>query len=108
MGRRSLRWAVAGTVLALSTPVIAAEQKPIDVRNLSCKDFLALPDDIRPVVVAWVHGYTRAGAVDWLLDPESVRAFLASVQRRCEKSPQGSFRYQVMETAKERKAAAGK
>jgi len=103
MTGRSIRWAVVGTMLALSAPV-RAEEKPIDVKNLSCEQFLAQPDDIRPMLVAWVHGYTRAGGESWVTNISSAREFVASVTRRCQENPVGSFRYQVMEVAKVVKA----
>jgi len=107
MTGRFLRWALLGTVLAVSAAV-AEEPKRIDVKNLSCKDWLALPDDVRPLVVAWVHGYTRAGGENWVFEAGSGREFIASVQAKCERHPEASFRYQVMQTAKERQAAKPK
>ena len=91
-------------LLLLSAPALAPDAKRVDVKNLSCEDFLAQPDDIRPMLVAWVHGYSHAGGENWVVDPATARAFVASVETRCKASPKGSFRYQVLETAKERQA----
>ena len=106
--RGALRWAVVGTLVALSAPRAAEEPKKVDVKNLSCEGFLAQPEDIRQMLVAWVHGYSHAGGENWMLDPAMARAFVASVQERCTKAPSASFRYQVLETAKERQAEAKK
>ena len=70
--------------------------------------WLDQPDDIRPMLVAWVHGYTHAGGENWLLDSGVAREFVGLVQRRCTDMPQGSFRYQILEVSKERQAAAKK
>ena len=101
------RWAVLGTLLALSAPK-ADEAKKVDIKNLSCEAFLALPDDVRPLVVAWTHGYTRAGGESWILDVASAREFVATVHARCKDMPQGSFRYQILEVSKQRQAEAKK
>jgi hypothetical protein len=110
MNARNLHWAVMGGLLVLSTPLSAAEpDHRVDVKNLSCKDFVALPDDIRPMLVAWVYGYSRAGGEsNWLLDSAKARSFVTSVQEACEKAPQASFRYKVLDAAKARQAEAKK
>lgn len=95
-------------LLLLSVPALAADTQQVDVKNLSCETFLAEPDDIRPMLVAWVHGYTHAGGENWVVDPATARAFVASVEDRCKASPKASFRYQVLETAKARQAALKK
>jgi hypothetical protein len=97
-----------GTLLALSAPHAEGEPKHVDVKNLSCESFLAQPDDMRPLLVAWCHGYTHAGGDNWILDPPAARAFVSSVEDLCKKSPKGSFRYQVLEAAKTRQAEAKK
>lgn len=91
-------------LLLLSAPALAQDAKRIDVKNLSCEAFLAQADDIRPMLVAWVHGYSHAGGGNWVVDPATARAFVASVETRCKASPKASFRYQVLETSKERQA----
>ncbi len=106
--RGALRWAVVGSLVALSAPRAAEEPKRIDIKNLSCEAFLAQPEDIRPMLVAWVHGYSHASGENWVLDPAMARTFVTSVQERCTKAPKASFRYQVLETAKERQAEAKK
>ena len=109
MKRRAvLGWAALGTLLTVSAPRAEDPPKRVDIKNLNCEDFLALPDDVRPVVVAWVHGYTRAGGENWVFQEGEGKAFIASVQDKCTKAPKASFRYQGLETAKERQAAAKK
>ena len=100
-----LRWATLAGVLAFAPARAEDQPKKVDIRNLSCQDFMALPDEVRPVVVAWVHGYTRAGGENWVYQVGDGKAFVASVQDKCTKAPNASFRYQVLATAKERQAA---
>ena len=106
--RGVLRGAVVGCLLTVGTARAEDQPKKVDIKNLSCESFLALPDDVRPVVVAWVHGYTRAGGETWVFQAGEGKAFIGSVEDKCKKAPKASFRYQVMETAKERQAAAKK
>lgn len=106
--RAVLRWAVLGSLLVVSAPRAEDQPKKLDIKNLNCADFLALPDDVRPAVVAWVHGYTRAGGENWVFQAGEGKAFIGSVEDKCKASPKASFRYQVLETAKERQAAAKK
>lgn len=104
--RQVLRWAVVGCLVTFASARAEDQPKKLDIRNLSCEDFLALPDDVRPMVVAWTHGFTRAGGENWVFQAGDGKAFVASVQDKCTKSPKASFRYQVLQTAKERQAAA--
>ena len=104
--RQVLRWAVVGCLVTFASARAEDQPKKLDIKNLSCEDFLALPDDVRPMVVAWTHGFTRAGGENWVFQAGDGKAFVASVQDKCTKSPKASFRYQVLQTAKERQAAA--
>jgi len=80
------------------------QPKKVDIRNMNCEEFLALPDDVRPMVVAWVHGYTRAGGGNWVFQAGEGKAFVAAVEEKCTKAPKASFRWQVTQTARERQA----
>ena len=105
------RWWVAVALLALPLAARAeeAKAKPIDVKQISCKDFRALPADVQPMVAAWVHGYTHLGSSNvWLLDQERAKAFLSDLDAACDATPGASFRYKLLEVAKARKAAAAK
>jgi hypothetical protein len=98
---------VLGSLLAFSA--LRAEDQPkqqvVDIRNLSCEAFLAQPDEVRPMIVAWVHGFTRAGGGNWVFEVGAGKSFVASVEEKCTKAPKASFRLQVTETARERQAA---
>ena len=110
--RGVLRWAVMGCLLAMATARAEDQPKKVDIRNMTCEDFLALPGDVRPMVVAWTHGFTRAGGGNWVFEAGQGKAFIALVEDKCTKAPKASFRWQVTQTARERqaerKAAAAK
>jgi hypothetical protein len=60
-----------------------------------CKDFLALPADLRGMVVAWTAGrYHKKDR--WVLDEDTARKVVAGVVEACEKTPEGLFRYKVV------------
>jgi hypothetical protein len=103
--REALRWAALGCLLALSAPRAEDQPKKVDIKNMNCETYLAQPEEVRPAIVAWVHGYTRAGGENWVYEVGAGKAFVASVEEKCTKAPKASFRYQVLETAKERQAA---
>ena len=104
MRRDAFGLSVVVAFLAADTKPV--DSKPVDIKNLSCETFLAEPDDVRPMLVAWVHGYTHAGGGNWVVDAATARAFVTSVEDKCKAAPKASFRYQVLETAKQRQAAA--
>ena len=104
--RGVLRLAVVGCLVTFASARAEDQPKKIDIRNMSCEDFLGLPDDVRPMVVAWVHGYTRAGGENWVFQAGQGKAFIALVEDKCTKAPKSSFRWQVTQTAREAQAAA--
>jgi hypothetical protein len=109
--RNGRRWWLAVALLALPLAARAdeAKAKPVDVKRMNCKDFRALPDDIRPIVAAWVHGYSRQTSSEaWFLDQTKVKSFLTELDAACDAAPAASFSYKVLELAKARKAAAAK
>jgi|SRR5215471_8827578 len=73
--------------------------KPISIKNLSCGQYLKLPDDIRPMVAAWVHGfyYRQSGNDAWVLDPDRARSVLGALNDACKDAPGASFRYKFGE-----------
>ena len=66
-----------------------------DVAHGLCKQFLDLPTDLRGMVVAWTTG--RYHKLDsWVLEEATARRVVDGVQRECEKTPDGLFRYKVV------------
>ena len=101
-----VRWAVLAGVLAFASARAEDQPKKVNIQHLSCEEFMALGDDVRPMVVAWTHGFTRAGGENWIFQAGEGKAFVASVEDKCKAAPKASFRYQVTLTARERQAAA--
>jgi hypothetical protein len=104
-----MKFAPALVFLTLIAGRAAAEEgapKPahakISVKNLSCGDYLGLPDDIRPVIAGWVHGfYYRESWKDaWELDPERARSILSALNDACKDTPLASFRYKLTDVVK--------
>jgi hypothetical protein len=66
-----------------------------DVAHGLCKDFLALPPDLRGLVVAWTAG--RYHKLDrWVMDEPTARKVITGVQQACESAPDALFRYKVV------------
>jgi len=82
----------------------AAPRAParFNVSHGLCKQFLDLPTDLRGMVVAWTAG--RYHALDrWVLEEETARRVVAGVERECERTPEGLFRYKVVGEVKKLK-----
>jgi len=86
----------------------SAQAKPISIKNLSCGQYLKLPDDIRPMVAAWVHGfyYRQSGNDAWVLDPDRARSVLGALNDACKDAPGASFRYKFGEVLQKISAKA--
>ena len=89
----------ASTAYRTNNPQAAAPAKReparFSVKDGSCKQFLALPADLRGLVVAWAAGrYHRLDR--WVLDEDTARKVIAGVEQECEKTPDASFRYKVV------------
>jgi hypothetical protein len=67
------------------------------ITYLSCERFLELPEDVRPLLIAWVagQGYQRGTFDAWIMDVEKARRVMAAVDEECFKSPKASFPYKV-------------
>jgi hypothetical protein len=67
------------------------------ITYLSCERFLELPEDVRPLLIAWVagQGYQRGTFDAWIMNVEKARRVMAAVDEECFKSPKASFPYKV-------------
>ena len=94
---------VAATVVPVSTsgetaPAQTGAKSPrVSVKNLTCEQDAALPDDIRPLVAGWVRGfYYRESWKDaWMLDVDWARRAFAALNDACKQTPEASFRYKL-------------
>lgn len=80
-----------------------AQPARVSVKNLTCEQYEALPDDIRPLVAGWVHGfYYRERWKDaWMLDVERARRTVAALNDACKQTPSASFRYKFAQVIKQ-------
>ncbi|MBI5068947.1 MAG: hypothetical protein HZB56_11975 [Deltaproteobacteria bacterium] len=79
----------------------------VDLHNLSCEQYMALDDTLRPPVVWYIAGdYKAAGPLGRSFDPELVGNTGAHVWTECKNHPQANLRYVVMGYFKSSKARA--
>ncbi|HYV65336.1 MAG TPA: HdeA/HdeB family chaperone [Myxococcales bacterium] len=79
------------------------ESARVSVKNLTCEQYAALPDDIRPLVAGWVRGfYYRESWKDaWIFDVEQARKAVAALNEACKQTPEASFRYKLNQVVKQ-------
>jgi HdeA/HdeB family len=100
---------VAVAVIPFSTtgetaPAQTGEKsKRVSVKNLTCEQYAALPEDIRPLVAGWVRGfYYRESWKDaWIFDVDQARIAVAALNEACKKTPEASFRYKLNQVVKQ-------
>jgi acid stress chaperone HdeA len=88
--RKSVSVFVLGCIMGgvvLSAPVFAEPNKTVKPETMTCEEFLALGEEVRPQVVYWIDGYAQSGE-----KVESVRldAFarpITMVVDECKKTP---------------------
>lgn len=113
---RSLRIPLAAT-LAAAIPALALAQDAaaphvqgrrfVDLHDLSCEQYMALDDTLRPAVVWYIAGdYKAAGPRARSFDPDLVGHSGAHVWGECKAHPQAALRYVVVGYFKEAKARA--
>ncbi len=83
------------TCLIVSTPSLAADKsttastKPA---KMSCEDFIALDDVVKPKVVYWAAGVNRKGKPeDAVVDIEKTDRLVPVLIEECTKTPKQSF-----------------
>lgn len=82
---------VSGVLLSTSmmTPVMAAAQKPV---KMSCEEFVALDDVVKPKVVYWAEGFNSKGKpVDQVMDVERTDKLIPVLITECRETPKQTF-----------------
>jgi hypothetical protein len=82
---------ISGVVLAvtMATPVLAATHTPA---KMTCGEFLALDDVVRPKVVFWAEGFNNRGKpVDAIVDVEATDRLVPVLVEACKENPKLSF-----------------
>jgi len=79
---------IAGSVM-LGIPVSAeqTEEKTVKPETMTCEEFLALGEEVRPQAVYWIEGYSKSGAK---VEAMRINAFsrpITTVVAECEKTP---------------------
>jgi NAD-dependent SIR2 family protein deacetylase len=88
-----------GGVLLTTTmisPVMAAKHKPAE---MSCEQFMALDDVIKPKVVYWNEGFMYKGKqVDPIVDIEETDQLIPVLITECQKNPKASLKEKIQES----------
>ncbi len=88
--------AVLGGVLlsaTMTSPVLAATHKPA---RMTCEEFVALDDVVKPKVVYWAEGFNHKGkAVDAAVDIDATDKLVPVLVTECQKTPRASFWHEV-------------
>ena len=73
----------------MPTPVFAGTQKPA---NMTCEEFLALDDVVKPKVVYWAEGYnTKGEAIDAVVDVDQTEKLIPVLVAECKETPKASL-----------------
>ena len=78
---------VGGVVL--SAPVLAQQNtdKTVKPETMTCEEFLALGEDVRPHAVYWIEGYTKSGEKVEAVRIDAFSRPITAVVKECEKTP---------------------
>ena len=82
---------LSGVLLAttMATPVFAAPHKPA---KMTCEEFVALDDAVKPKVVYWAEGFNRKGKpVEAVVDIDATDKLVPVLVTECQKTPKASF-----------------
>jgi hypothetical protein len=82
---------LSGVLLSTTmiTPVLAATHKPA---KMTCEEFVALDDMVKPKVVYWAEGFNRKGKpVDAVVDIDATDKVVPILVDECQKTPKASF-----------------
>jgi acid stress chaperone HdeA len=82
---------LSGVLLSTTmiTPVLAATHKPA---KMTCEEFVALDDVVKPKVVYWAEGFNRKGKpVDAIVDIDATDKLVPMIVDECQKAPKASF-----------------
>jgi hypothetical protein len=74
---------------AMTTPVLAAAPKPA---KMTCEEFVALDDVVRPKVVYWAEGFSKKGKpVDSVVDVDETDRLVPVLVKECKETPKATF-----------------
>jgi acid stress chaperone HdeA len=90
--RKSARMFVLGFIaggVVFGAPVLAEqnEKKTVKPETMTCEEFLALGEEVRPQAVYWIEGYSESGAKVETMKIEAFARPITAVVAECEKTP---------------------
>ena len=89
--------------MTLSTPAFAAMQKP---GKITCEEFIALDDVVKPKVVYWTEGFNKKGKPeDAMIDIDDTDKLVPVLVTECKMAPKESF-IKTMKTIQDKKSNA--
>ncbi len=92
------------TAQEVAAPHAQGGRRFVDLHDLSCEQYMALDDTLRPPVVWYIAGdYKSAGPLARSFDPDLVAHAGAHVWGECKNHPQANLRYVVVGYFKEAK-----
>lgn len=76
----------------------AKATKTWKAKDMTCEDFLALGDEVRPGVVYWLEGYSQSGKLeDAEIDVDAIQRPIAVLITECHKTPKASLLQKLKE-----------
>jgi HdeA/HdeB family len=89
--RKSARMFVLGFIaggVVLGAPVLAEqnEKKTVKPETMTCEEFLALGEEVRPQAVYWIEGY-ESGVKKEAIRIDAFARPITAVVAECEKTP---------------------
>ena len=91
MRNRRVVIALTAAALVAGAPVAFAQaKKPLG--KMTCEDFLAMDDTVKPKVVYWAVAYSKGGKPEAaVVDVEGTDKVVPVVIEECKKTPKASF-----------------
>ncbi|SFJ02139.1 HdeA/HdeB family chaperone [Nitrosomonas sp. Nm34] len=84
----------AETQKSAATPKMATIPKPV---NMTCEEFLALDDVLKPKVVYWAEGLNRNDKpIEYVLDVDKTDKLVPVIVTECKETPRLSFWQKIM------------
>ena len=90
-------------MVSMTSPAYAAMQRP---GKITCEEFVALDDVVKPKVVYWTEGFDKKGKPDdAIVDIDETDKLIPTIITECQSSPKAQF-MKTMKTVKDKAAKA--
>lgn len=81
---------------ALLAAAFSAQAASFDVKELTCQELLAAPEEEMGIMLFWIDGYLSGLTGDTTFDDENLTSFAEKMGAACTKSPEAK----ALDTAK--------